>query len=99
VVVLGTMRELGSASAQCHDDISRLALGGPADLVAGIGEFEHSLERIAPGDSRVVTAGSVDELWPLLRSRIEPDAVILLKASRGVQLEQLVPHLTTWATH
>jgi len=99
VVVLGTMRELGSASAQCHDDISRLALGGPADLVAGIGEFEHSLERIAPGDSRVVTAGSVDELWALLRSRIEPDAVILLKASRGVQLEQLVPHLTTWATH
>lgn len=99
VVVLGTMRELGAASAQCHDDISRLALAGPADLVAGIGEFEHSLERIAPGDARVVTAASVDELWPRLQSRMAPDAVILLKASRGVQLEQIVPHLTTWATH
>ncbi len=99
VVVLGTMRELGAASAQCHDDISRLALDGPADLVAGIGEFVQSLHRIAPGDSRVVTAGTVDELWPLLQPRIAADAVILLKASRGVQLEELVPHLTTWATH
>ena len=46
----------------------------------------------------VETAGSVEELWPLLSPRLEPDAVILLKASRGVQLEQLVPHLTSWAT-
>lgn len=99
VVVLGTMRELGAASSQCHDDISRLALGGAADIVAGIGEFELALERIAAGDSRVVTAASVDELWPRLQPRIAADAVILLKASRGVRLEQLVPHLTTWATH
>ena len=99
VVVLGTMRELGAASARCHDDISRLALDGPADVVAGIGEFRHALARIAPGDVRVVTAATVDELWPQLESRIQPDAVILLKASRGVQLEQLVPHLTTWAMH
>ncbi len=99
VVVLGTMRELGAASARCHDDISRLALDGPADVVAGIGEFKDALARIAPGDARVVTAASVDELWPQLESRIQPDAVILLKASRGVQLEQLVPHLTTWAMH
>ena len=26
VIVLGTMRELGAASAQCHDDIAGLAL-------------------------------------------------------------------------
>ncbi len=69
-----------------------------ADVVAGIGEFAESLQRVRPADDRVVTADSVEELWPLLSPRLQPDAVILLKASRGVQLERLVPHLTTWAT-
>lgn len=98
VMVLGTMRELGRASDTCHDDVSRLALESGADIVAGIGEFAQSLRRVRPADDRVVTAASVEELWPLLSPRLEPDAVILLKASRGVQLERLVPHLTTWAT-
>jgi UDP-N-acetylmuramoyl-tripeptide--D-alanyl-D-alanine ligase len=39
----------------------------------------------------------VDELWPLLRPRLAPDAVILLKASRGMRLERLVPYLQAWA--
>jgi UDP-N-acetylmuramoyl-tripeptide--D-alanyl-D-alanine ligase len=98
VIVLGTMRELGAASDACHDDISRLALDSGADVVAGVGDFAQSLRRVRPADDRVVTAASVEELWPLLLPRLEPDAVILLKASRGVQLEQLVPHLTSWAT-
>jgi UDP-N-acetylmuramoyl-tripeptide--D-alanyl-D-alanine ligase len=98
VLVLGTMRELGAASDACHDDISCVALESGADIVAGIGEFAASLRRVAPGDDRVVTAATVEEIWPPLSRRLAPDAVILLKASRGVQLERLVPHLTTWAT-
>lgn len=98
VVVMGTMRELGAASDACHDDISRQALASGADIIAGIGEFASSLERVAGGDPRVVTSATVEEIWPLLAPRLAPDAVILLKASRGVQLERLVPHLTTWAT-
>ncbi|MBA3340927.1 MAG: UDP-N-acetylmuramoyl-tripeptide--D-alanyl-D-alanine ligase [Gemmatimonadaceae bacterium] len=98
VLVLGTMRELGDASVRCHLDMSRLALESGADVIAGIGDFAGSLESVAAGDGRVVTADSVEELWPRLRPRMARDAVILLKASRGVQLERLVPHLTTWAT-
>jgi UDP-N-acetylmuramoyl-tripeptide--D-alanyl-D-alanine ligase len=97
VVVLGTMRELGESADKLHDEISRLALASGADVVAGIGDFASSLNRVSPGDRRVVTAGSPEELWWLLAPRLAPDAVILLKASRGVQLERLVPHLTTWA--
>jgi len=97
VVVLGTMRELGESADKLHDEISRLALASGADVVAGIGDFANSLNRVSPGDKRVVTAGSPEELWWLLAPRLAPDAVILLKASRGVQLERLVPHLTTWA--
>lgn len=97
VIVLGTMRELGAASAQCHADIAGLALASGADIVAGIGEFAPALERQKEGE-RVITATDVEDLWPQLESRLQRDAIILLKASRGVQLERLVPHLTTWAT-
>lgn len=98
VIVLGTMRELGASSDKCHDDISRLALASGAEVVAGVGDFAESLQRVGPAADRVITARSVEALWPLLEPRLEADAVILLKASRGVQLEQLVPHLTAWAT-
>ena len=98
VIVLGTMRELGPHSDKLHDDISKLALASGADVIAGIGDFAAAFSRVGSGDKRVVTAGTPEEIWPLLAPRLAPDAVILLKASRGVQLERLVPHLTTWAT-
>jgi UDP-N-acetylmuramoyl-tripeptide--D-alanyl-D-alanine ligase len=97
VIVLGTMRELGAASEQCHADIAGLALASGADIVAGIGEFAPALEKQNERE-RVITAPDVDDLWPQLKARLQRDAIILLKASRGVQLERLVPHLTTWAT-
>src|SRR5437868_2211084 len=97
VIVLGTMRELGAASEQCHADIADLALASGADIVAGIGEFAPALEKRNQRE-RVITAPDVEDLWPQLQARLQRDAIILLKASRGVQLERLVPHLTTWAT-
>jgi UDP-N-acetylmuramoyl-tripeptide--D-alanyl-D-alanine ligase len=97
VIVLGTMRELGAASAKCHADIAGLALASGADIVAGIGEFAPALER-QNEQGRVITAPDVEDLWPQLQARLERNAIILLKASRGVQLERLVPHLTSWAT-
>ena len=97
VIVLGTMRELGAASEQCHADIAGLALASGADIVAGIGEFAPALEKHKERE-RVITAPDVEDLWPQLEARLQRNAIILLKASRGVQLERLVPHLTTWAT-
>jgi UDP-N-acetylmuramoyl-tripeptide--D-alanyl-D-alanine ligase len=44
-----------------------------------------------------VTGGDVDDLWPVLQQRLQPNAAILLKASRGVRLERLLPHLQSWA--
>jgi len=97
VIVLGTMRELGAASEQCHADIADLALASGADIVAGIGEFAPALEKQNQRE-RIITAPDVEDLWPQLQARLQRNAIILLKASRGVQLERLVPHLTTWAT-
>jgi len=98
VAVLGTMRELGAQAARMHEEVARAALAAPIQVVAGVGEFADALSRVAEaGESRVVTAPDVDELWPLLAARLAPDAVILLKASRGMKLERIVTHITAWA--
>jgi UDP-N-acetylmuramoyl-tripeptide--D-alanyl-D-alanine ligase len=90
VAILGSMLELGAAGPALHDEIAHLALAGPAQIVAGIGEFARALDRAAPHDSRVVTAPDAPELWASLAPRVAPDAVILLKGSRGMRLERLI---------
>ena len=97
VAILGTMRELGAHAERMHDDVARAALATRAEVVAGVGELADALARVAPGDPRVVAAPDVDELWPRLAPRLAPDALILLKASRGMRLERLVPYLAAWA--
>jgi UDP-N-acetylmuramoyl-tripeptide--D-alanyl-D-alanine ligase len=97
VAVLGTMRELGAHTARAHREVAEAALSGATDLICGIGEFAVTLRALAPSDDRVITANDVGDLWPLLAPRLARDAAILLKASRGVKLERLVPLLTTWA--
>lgn len=98
VAVLGTMGELGAASERAHREVAEAALASGADLLCGIGVFGGALQGAAPGDPRVIAAEDVDDLWPQLQPRLQPDAAILLKASRSVRLERLVPLLTTWAT-
>jgi UDP-N-acetylmuramoyl-tripeptide--D-alanyl-D-alanine ligase len=95
--VLGTMLELGPTTPVLHEDVARAALDAGVEIVAGLGEFADALARIAPGDSRVITANDVDELWAQLSSRLSPDAVILLKGSRGMRLERLVGPISEWA--
>ena len=95
VIVLGTMRELGAGAAALHAEIAKRAVESSIEVIAGIGDFAPALRAL--GDERVVTGADVDDLWPLLRARLAADAVILLKASRGMRLERIVPHLTAWA--
>jgi UDP-N-acetylmuramoyl-tripeptide--D-alanyl-D-alanine ligase len=91
VAILGSMLELGPAGPALHDEIARLALSGPASVIAGVGEFARALRDAAPNDGRIVSAADALEVWPLVAPRLAPDAVILLKGSRGTRLERLIP--------
>jgi len=97
VAVLGTMRELGDHAPRLHEEVARAALASPVEIVAGMGEIAEALRAVGSSDPRVVVATDVEDLWKALEPRLAPDAVILLKASRGVKLERLVPPLTEWA--
>ncbi len=105
VVVAGTMRELGAASEALHADVaSRIVAARPA-VIAAVGEFVRAFH--APGlDLRgadLVEGATPEAVAPALKARLRPGDVVLLKASRGVELERLVsllwPSLTTPETH
>jgi UDP-N-acetylmuramoyl-tripeptide--D-alanyl-D-alanine ligase len=98
VLVLGTMRELGPQGAALHQEIAARALASRAAIVAGVGEFAAPLQTDPAQRHRVMTAPDVPDLWPLLAPLLPKNAIVLLKASRGVRLERLMPLLLEWAS-
>jgi UDP-N-acetylmuramoyl-tripeptide--D-alanyl-D-alanine ligase len=97
VAIIGTMRELGAHERALHEDVARMAVASPVELIGGVGEFGVALRAVAPDDPRVVTAAEPAAVWSGLAPKVAPDAVILLKGSRGVRLEQLVPAIEEWS--
>ena len=97
VAILGSMRELGVRAPELHDALIREALATDIAVIAVVGDCALAAARVAPGDPRIVAADTPDALWPLLRPWLARHAVILLKGSRGVRLEQLLPALQAWA--
>ncbi|HET8634141.1 MAG TPA: UDP-N-acetylmuramoyl-tripeptide--D-alanyl-D-alanine ligase [Gemmatimonadales bacterium] len=95
VFVAGTMRELGSASERLHAQVAEQLLLLKPDLLAAVGDFVPALEphRAALGE-RLVTAPDPTALAPLLSERLSGGELLVLKASRGVALERILPLLT-----
>jgi len=92
VAVLGTMLELGNASDRLHQEVLQDALARPIDLIVATGAFGDSAKGLADEDpSRLITAVDWNEAYPLLRERLAGDEIVLLKASRGVALEGILP--------
>ncbi|HET9454737.1 MAG TPA: UDP-N-acetylmuramoyl-tripeptide--D-alanyl-D-alanine ligase [Gemmatimonadaceae bacterium] len=97
VAVLGSMLELGTHADRLHREVAETALQHGIEIVAGVGDMARALEKIGPADGRTITAPDVEALWAALAPRLSPDAVILLKGSRGARLERLVAPITAWA--
>jgi UDP-N-acetylmuramoyl-tripeptide--D-alanyl-D-alanine ligase len=93
VAVLGTMLEMGAQAERVHDEVARAALASPVELLVGIGDFGTAFVRAGAPSSRVISASDVDSAWRALAPRLQPDAAILVKGSRGMKLERLIPEL------
>jgi UDP-N-acetylmuramoyl-tripeptide--D-alanyl-D-alanine ligase len=95
VVVAGTMRELGRESPRLHTEVAADLLALEPDLLALVGEFVPAVNASAKalGD-RLLTAATPEELGPRLAARLRGDELVLLKASRGVALERILPAIT-----
>jgi UDP-N-acetylmuramoyl-tripeptide--D-alanyl-D-alanine ligase len=95
VVVAGTMRELGVASGELHRAVAdRIAAARP-DVVAAVGDFVPACEALK-GELTVrtlLTGATPEAVAAPLKALLRPGDVVLLKASRAVQLERLIPLL------
>jgi UDP-N-acetylmuramoyl-tripeptide--D-alanyl-D-alanine ligase len=94
VFVAGTMRELGPDAERLHLEVARSLVELAPDLLAAVGEFVPALApwRAQLGE-RLVTAPDALSIGPLVAERLRGDEVVVLKASRGVALERILPHL------
>jgi UDP-N-acetylmuramoyl-tripeptide--D-alanyl-D-alanine ligase len=105
VAVLGEMRELGTSSVEEHRVVGGRA-GVVADVLLTYGEQAAPLaEAAATAERNTSTALELhefginqrDELLDWLETHLAPGDVVLLKGSRGLEMEHLVAALRTEA--
>jgi len=97
VAVLGEMRELGESSREEHDAIGRLAVRLDINQLVVVGEPARPMHLGAYlegswGEESVFVRDN-DEALAWLRDHLAPGDVVLVKASRGAQLDQVADGL------
>jgi UDP-N-acetylmuramoyl-tripeptide--D-alanyl-D-alanine ligase len=94
VLAVGTMLELGDATAAEHARVADAMVRLDPALIGAVGEFGPALERHrARLGQRLVLAPDSEALGRALGPRIPDRAVVLLKGSRGMRLERALPFL------
>lgn len=96
IFVAGTMREMGEHAAALHAEIAAELVALEPDLLAAVGDFVPALAPYAEQlGARLVTAPDPLSLGPALAARLDGDELVVLKASRGVALERILPLLAS----
>jgi UDP-N-acetylmuramoyl-tripeptide--D-alanyl-D-alanine ligase len=92
VAVLGDMLELGDRAEALHRKSGRKAADSKLDLLIGVGPLGRLIVEEARSagmaEASTLVAGTAAEAAELLAERIEPGDIVLLKASRGVGLDE-----------
>lgn len=94
--LLGDMRELGAESVGEHRTVLEKVLSMGLDLVCLVGEeFRKALEASgeASGSEKVKWFASSADLAAWLEANPQSDLTILVKGSRGIQMEKVLPEL------
>ena len=93
--VLGTMLELGDQSLELHRRVAARAakLGLDGLVIVNNGAEGVAMAQAASSLPRVTVAATPEQAAEPLAQWLQPGDVLLLKASRGVALERLIPQL------
>ncbi|HUH13857.1 MAG TPA: UDP-N-acetylmuramoyl-tripeptide--D-alanyl-D-alanine ligase [Longimicrobiales bacterium] len=94
VAVVGSMLELGRDSAALHERTAHALAERDLDLIVATGEFASAFASLegALGE-RLVRVPDPEDAAAVLEERLRGGEVVLLKGSRGVALERLLPAL------
>jgi UDP-N-acetylmuramoyl-tripeptide--D-alanyl-D-alanine ligase len=91
--VLGPMAELGDETTAAHDRVGRLAVRLGVTHLLTVGRDARAVHEAARLEGmfggEAAFAATIDDAIALLRARMEPDAVVLVKASRAAGFERL----------
>jgi UDP-N-acetylmuramoyl-tripeptide--D-alanyl-D-alanine ligase len=93
VAVLGDMFELGENEVKYHRDIGEFLVDKPLDEVVVLGELSQNIKQvIEKSDSRikVYTFSDNEEASIYLMATLKPEDVVLVKASNGMNLKEIV---------
>jgi len=95
VVILGGMNELGPDSVKYHEEVGRFAAESGVELIVGIEEKAKDIVKGAEScnKGRALWFESKEKLYPELNSLIEQGDVVLVKASRSLEMEKVVEKL------
>ena len=93
IAVLGGMRELGDETGPAHSALGMRLRGTGLDAVFLFGaEMEHAwISAGGAAGGRISWTTSMDTLAEQLRGRARPGDLVMLKGSRGLELERLLP--------
>jgi UDP-N-acetylmuramoyl-tripeptide--D-alanyl-D-alanine ligase len=97
IAVLGGMRELGDETTPAHAAVGERLRATGLDAVLLFGsEMEHAMTAAAGGASspRISWTLDMESLGRTLHALVHPGDLVLLKGSRGLELERLLPVLT-----
>ena len=96
IVVLGDMQGLGEKEIEMHEEIGREIDPKEIEYIITIGPLSKSLAKASqmnfPG-GKVFSCDTNDQVMEILKKIIKPKAVVLVKASRAFELENIVEEL------
>lgn len=94
VVVVGSMLELGARSEALHRESAQRIAEADVDLIVATGLFVPAFRALESElGERLILADDPDTAFDPMTDRMTGDEVVLLKGSRGVALEDLMPRL------
>ncbi|MEU1628199.1 UDP-N-acetylmuramoyl-tripeptide--D-alanyl-D-alanine ligase [Streptomyces sp. NPDC020096] len=96
IAVLGRMNELGADSRSAHEAVGRIVAQLALNQLVAVGGEEAQWMQQAAAEAGALSALHMpdqDAALAVLRQTLRPGDVVLVKASRGVQLQQLAAAL------
>jgi UDP-N-acetylmuramyl pentapeptide synthase len=94
IAVLGDMLEMGETGPAAHREIVELLAGSKIAKVHLVGKlYADALAAVGSMGERFAAHPSTDALAAVLPASLEPTDLVLLKGSRGIKLDKLLPLL------
>jgi UDP-N-acetylmuramoyl-tripeptide--D-alanyl-D-alanine ligase len=98
--IFGDMRELGEQSKSLHEEFGEYASSAPFTHIWFIGSdadsFEKGFSKKPIPNCGLFTSSTIDEnVLKKIKDMLEPNDLIVIKASRGMKLEKVLDYLKT----